>query len=465
MFLLLTTLVALTVAQSFPGQQFQITSLPGLANFPTDYNVYGGYITVDASHGRALYFMFAEASDIDPSTAPIGFWQTGGPGCSSLLAQFTENGPFKIAGAGKLELNPYAWNKRLNMLWVESPAGVGFSYSNDTNDYRVGDARTAADANIFAQQFLHVYFPQYKKHPIYSLGESYGGHYTISFTYRALLNNAAGQPAVNVVGNMVGNAWTDAAFDNEGALDQWWTHALIDKASVDAVKANCNLSTIGPLTLSVADIQSGKYFGAQLPSASCQALVNHVQSVAFADVNIYDIYQDECNVKRKRSSMAKRSTIIPNPCTDNNLGPYLNDPNVQAAMNVIPGSQWNECSNVLSYEYSSVLSSMLPIYRTLMSKYPHIRLGVYSGDVDAIVPFMGTRAWVESLNLPIKKSWRSYYAADKFGAQVAGFVVEYFGLTFATVRMASHEAPESQPHRSLVLISSFVNGTWPTTQH
>ena len=47
-----------------------------------------------------------------------------------------------------------------------------------------------------------------------------------------------------------GNAWTDASFDNEGAVDFWWTHALISDAVRDGLLHDCNFSGVGPLATS-----------------------------------------------------------------------------------------------------------------------------------------------------------------------------------------------------------------------
>ncbi|MCD9640413.1 hypothetical protein HAX54_025706 [Datura stramonium] len=66
-----------------------------------------------------------------------------GPGCSSVGGgAFTELGPFFPTGDGRgLRRNPKSWNKASNLLFVESPAGVGWSYSNTSSDYNTGDAR------------------------------------------------------------------------------------------------------------------------------------------------------------------------------------------------------------------------------------------------------------------------------------------------------------------------------------
>ncbi|KAL8465636.1 hypothetical protein ACS0TY_034930 [Phlomoides rotata] len=60
-----------------------------------------------------------------------------GPGCSSIgSGAFTELGPFRVNPDGKtLWYNKYVWNNVANVVFLESPAGVGFSYSNRTSDY------------------------------------------------------------------------------------------------------------------------------------------------------------------------------------------------------------------------------------------------------------------------------------------------------------------------------------------
>jgi len=62
------------------------------------------------------------------------------------------------------------------MLYVEQPAGVGFSYSDDPDDYTTGDAQAASDNYVLIQQFLER-FPERKSNDFYITSESYGGHY------------------------------------------------------------------------------------------------------------------------------------------------------------------------------------------------------------------------------------------------------------------------------------------------
>ena len=90
----------------------------------------------------------------------------------------SELGPFyPTATAGRLQANPYTWTATSNIVFLESPAFVGWSYSNTTSDEYVGDARTAADALRFLLGFFER-FPVYDGRPFWIAGESYGGGLT-----------------------------------------------------------------------------------------------------------------------------------------------------------------------------------------------------------------------------------------------------------------------------------------------
>jgi len=58
-------------------------------------------------------------SKLNPSSDPLVIWLNGGPGCSSLLGLFTENGPYTINDDLTLNANPYAWNQQANVVFVD----------------------------------------------------------------------------------------------------------------------------------------------------------------------------------------------------------------------------------------------------------------------------------------------------------------------------------------------------------
>lgn len=157
-----------------PRELDKITSLPGL-HYNPGFDQYAGYFTVHKEHNRNLFYWYVESQG-DPATDPVIFWTNGGPGCSGMYAFAVEHGPFFITKNGKLFDNPYSWNKHANIIYVESPVGVGYSYSDFNDDYKTGDAETALDNYVLIRQFLDR-FPERKSNDFYIASESYGGHY------------------------------------------------------------------------------------------------------------------------------------------------------------------------------------------------------------------------------------------------------------------------------------------------
>lgn len=86
----------------------------------------------------------------------------------------TEQGPFRPQKNGELQLNPHAWNKVANMVFIEQPVGVGFSIANGVIKY--GDSQAASDNLAFVKGFFEQ-FSMLKRNPFYITSESYGGHY------------------------------------------------------------------------------------------------------------------------------------------------------------------------------------------------------------------------------------------------------------------------------------------------
>ncbi|CAH9118314.1 unnamed protein product, partial [Cuscuta europaea] len=191
-------------AQDGLKEKDRIERLPGQP--PVRFNQYGGYVTVDKAAGRAFYYYFVEAYKQDESSLrPLLLWLNGGPGCSSLAyGAMQELGPFRVLSDGKtLRENKFAWNQAANVLFLESPAGVGFSYSNTTSDFKKGgDKNTAKDNYVFLLNWLER-FPEYKDRDFYISGESYAGHYVPQLAHTILNHNIqANKTIVNLKGIM-----------------------------------------------------------------------------------------------------------------------------------------------------------------------------------------------------------------------------------------------------------------------
>lgn len=165
---------SLRAVSSLSSAADKITLLPGQPQ--VNFQQFSGYVTVDDKKQKSLFYYFVEAQ-VDPPSKPLVLWLNGGPGCSSLgVGAFSENGPFRPSGQ-VLVRNEYSWNREANMLYLETPVGVGFSYSTDSSSYEdVDDKITAMDNLAFLHKWL-IKFPEYRNRSLFIAGESYAGHY------------------------------------------------------------------------------------------------------------------------------------------------------------------------------------------------------------------------------------------------------------------------------------------------
>ena len=100
-----------------------------------------------------------------------------------------EHGPWRpLKDGATLARNAYSWNRVANMLYVEQPVTVGFSYTTEDLDNKAafGDDQAALDNYRVIQTFL-ARFSHLRLHDLYLSGESYGGHYLPSLA-RLILN-------------------------------------------------------------------------------------------------------------------------------------------------------------------------------------------------------------------------------------------------------------------------------------
>ncbi|KAL6657452.1 hypothetical protein ACP70R_005232 [Stipagrostis hirtigluma subsp. patula] len=422
----------------------RVDRLPGQPD-GVDFAQYAGYVTVDAAAGRALFYYLAEAAGGNASSSasrPLLLWLNGGPGCSSLgYGAMEELGPFRVMSDGKtLYRNPYAWNRAANVLFLESPAGVGFSYSNTTADYgRSGDKRTADDALAFLLNWMER-FPEYKGRDFYLAGESYAGHYVPQLAHAILRHAAAGKPAaspINLKGIMIGNAVINDWTDTKGMYDYLWTHAIISDEAADSIRKHCN-------------------FTAGESSRLCDAAQEEADG-SLQGIDIYNIYAPKCQSDGLVTPPVTPSIENFDPCTDDYVEAYLNNPDVQKALhaNVTRLDYlWSACSHP---NWTDSAETVLPIIQELLKN--NIRVWVYSGDTDGSVPVTSSRYSVNQLQLPVAAKWRPWFSSTKVLERWGGYVVQYKGnLSLVTVRGAGHEVPSYQPQRALVLVQHFLAG-------
>ncbi|KAL8516539.1 hypothetical protein ACS0TY_014979 [Phlomoides rotata] len=460
-----------------------VTEIPGFnGKFPSKH--YSGYVTIDENHGKKLYYYFVE-SERNPSTDPVVLWLNGGPGCSSFDGFVYEHGPFNFE-EGKphgslptLHLNPYSWSKVSSVLYLDSPAGVGLSYSANNSDYKTGDLKTATDSHTFLLKWFELY-PEFLTNPFYIAGESYAGIYVPTLAYEVVKGTDAGlKPTLNFKGYLVGNGVCDDVFDGNALVPFTHGMGLISDELYEEVSTECH----------------GNYYNPM--NANCENKLLKVEEL-IEDLNIYDILepcyhapQSIIELENKklppsfrrlgetqrplpvRKRMFGRAwpfrapvrqgyiTTWPElmgenvPCTSDEVASaWLNNEEVREAIHADSKNasiEWELCTDRLKFYHDA--GSMIKYHKNLTSR--GYRALIYSGDHDMCVPYTGTQAWTRSIGYKTIDEWRPW----KLNHQVAGYTQGYDNnLTFITILGSGHTVPEYKPREALEFYSRWLSG-------
>jgi len=435
-------LVLLVILLAFVsiGKSDPITSLPGYTG--PSVNQFSGYITVDQREGKALFYWLIE-SLVSPTTAPLVVWFQGGPGCSSLFGLFVEHGPFRPNMDGGLDFNPNTWVNVANMLYVESPAGVGFSYSNTSVGRVTNDNITLTDNYAFLQGFLLDY-PQYVGRDMWITGESYGGVYVPSLSEKVLFGPDATLSQM-LKGFMVGNPVIRCGNDSpllarNTQVNIFYWHGLVSYSNFLAWNDNgCDVSSFKAKCISIYEVIN-------------EEIGREFQQAVQPGLDPDDLYENFCT----GNGSLDFSSNLPNEpdciAVDTLAQNYLNQIDVQQAIHARP-TKWVACADPPQLEYTPSFPSMIPFYENIFNGKPGFNVLIYSGDIDInTVPFPYTQQCMSILKRPIVNNWQPWLVNQA----TAGYVEVYDKYTYATVKGGGHETPQYQSLNSLNMFSRFL---------
>jgi serine carboxypeptidase-like clade 1 len=438
-----------------------VTTLPGYnGQLPSTH--YSGYIPVGKLSGTSgnLHYWVIEAEK-EAATAPVVLWLNGGPGSSSLIGLLTENGQImtnddsltqKINGVPQVFYNKYSWSGLANMVYLESPKGVGFSYCDDakkSSDCVNTDESTAQDAYEFLVNFFAAY-PEYKSNEFYITGESYAGIY-IPMLIDQIDQDSLGAK-INFVGAAIGNGcWGNTvgtcAFSSPEAAkykaDFFFGHGMYSQALRSEIDDTCG------------DFN-------RLPPKCVESISEMMTQIG--TYNVYNIYDTCGNDQRRRLEEVKSFTQLNAEMSVNTvtvetaqsfrvsagysaalndyecgaetaMDAYLADPSVIAALHVQ--------ADTVGMQYTKTATDLLPLYKDLVNRHPDNIL-IYSGDTDGCVPYVGTEEWTRNLGFNVTKDWHQWFAKpdDVHGMHKAGYAVNFNSFQFVTINGAGHMVPQ-----------------------
>ncbi|WQF86073.1 Putative peptidase S10, serine carboxypeptidase, alpha/Beta hydrolase [Colletotrichum destructivum] len=179
---------------------------------------HAGWADMDDRH---LFFWYHEARH-DPASAPLVIWHQGGPGGSSLHGMLFENGPCLIDGPNATRFNPNSWTEHFNVVYLDQPAGVGFSYVDNRTDGTppAMPSRTPASSldSVAFIRLLYEAFPRLASVDLHLSGESFAGRYVPTLAASILEYNSffdhtpdARGAVIPLRSILVGNPWIDPA--------------------------------------------------------------------------------------------------------------------------------------------------------------------------------------------------------------------------------------------------------------
>ncbi|KAI9034268.1 Alpha/Beta hydrolase protein [Hyaloraphidium curvatum] len=404
-----------------------------------------GYLDVDDD--KHFFFWFFE-SHHQPESDPVSLWLNGGPGCSSMTGLFMELGPCRPRkGGSNTRHNRYGWNNRANMIFLDQPVNVGFSYSDSGKDVQ-DTPSSAKDVDAFMRLFF-AKFPKYTSSDFHVFGESYAGHYIPAIGSTIVENNKkAGKdkPKINLKSLGIGNGLVDPLnqyeFYPEMACNSPDYPPSLDEETCDQMRSK--VSTCKSLISACYNYQNT--FSCVPASIYCnQALIGPFSNTG---KNVYDV--------RKKCEGGNLCYPILG-----DIEKYLNQPQVKKALGVDPDRKFVSCNMQINQEFVMKGDWMKPFVRMLPPLLNDgLRVLIYAGDADFICNWIGNKAWTGELEW---KGKDGYLAAKDLPfnntlEEGAGEYRTFENFSFLKVFGAGHMVPYDQPLNSVEMFERWIEG-------
>lgn len=396
--------------------------------FKSNITSYSGFLTVNRRYNSNMFFWFFPAIQ-NNETAPIILWLQGGPGATSLLGVFSENGPFSVKNRHGLKLRKHTWITSHSVLYIDNPVGTGFSFT-DEGGYSTNEVDIGANLYTALVQFFTL-FPQYQKNDFYIAGESYAGKFVPAVAFTIDSKNPSARLKINLKGLAIGNGLCDPEHMlNYG--DYFYQIGLLDGNGRNLFH-NKERSIL-------AKIQQKKWAEAYSEFDSLLIGETSKSPSLFQTLTGFQFYFNYLHTQDY------------DPSSD--MGRYLGISDIRKNLHVGNQPFNNDVTKVQQKMTNDIMQSVKPWMEILLEKY---RVLIYSGQLDIITPFPLTESFLDSLNWSGSSSYRSAPRKQWFvGEDLAGYSKVARKLTVVLVRNAGHMVPMDQPEWAIDLISRFT---------
>ena len=306
------------------------------------------------------FFWLLPALNLDPK-APTLVWLQGGPGGSSLYGMFEEIGPMGVdANMTIFPRDPkFNWNQKYNLLFLDNPCGVGFSWSHD-ECYATDEETVGSDLADAITKFYDL-FPDLLESELFITGESYAGKYVPAFAYTLFTRN---QDASNQYINLKGISIGDGAMSPP---DQFFGYGdlLFNAAMCDSRERQVFNDYESKMR---AALDNGDNIGAfeqfdEMLNGDFMEVPTYYKNVTGLD-NYFNFMQGDCG-----------------SCVPEYYGDWLDLPAIREKIHVgdLPYASFNETVEVYLKEdwMRGVVDMLVPLMES-----DDVKVLVYSGQVD-----------------------------------------------------------------------------------
>ncbi len=402
-----------------------ITNLPG-APSSLPFEQYAGQIQVNASCESSVFAWLAKSTA--GSSKDVVLFLNGGPGSSSFLGWLFENvGPFRLVGnTTDLELNPFAWNRFVDLIMFDQPAGVGLAWtSNDclpTNTEQSTAQLAAAVEYLFAQPAFGL-----ANKRLWLFGESYAGSWIPLLAARL---QSLG--TVRLGGMGIGDGWVNPLIQQQTYADFAYAHGLIggiDVATARKLQTNCAIA---------------------------------IESYP-ANVSLPSSVNDECNLIEAFIVNVSNINVLDVRTVQNydfsQIAAYLNRPSVFAALNChqnVTAFPWSPDSDAIGNLFATgEQNSVDGVYSQLLSS--NLKTLFYNGCEDMDCNFMGTDAWLEASDWGARQNLAAVPRQAFFLGETQVGMARHLGpMTQVVLFDAGHLVPHDVPQTARDLMEYFV---------
>ncbi|KIK29406.1 hypothetical protein PISMIDRAFT_480498 [Pisolithus microcarpus 441] len=412
----------------FNGTGLRYVTNSGICETTPNVTQYSGYVEV--GRNMSMWFWFFEARN-SPETAPFTLWLNGGPGCSSMIGLFQENGPCQVNPDG------------------ETPIGTGFSYGTDT----VNSTEAAAPFvwKAFQVLFESQALAKYRSREFVLATESYGGHYGPDFvTYfdeqtAKIADGTLDAEPIVVKALLNNNGWIDPLIQNAAYYTFAENAPGYGQLLPDAVLANISQALWGEGGCVEQERACYAAGNSSASDAVCLSAYTYCSDYVLTPViGNYDPYD-----------LRQNSTAFFPP---QYYSEYLSIESVKKQIGA--ETAYTNCSNEAYFKIiktGDFARTFLPDLSQLANS--GLKILIWAGDVDIICNWLGVYATVRAMDWYGNKVLNSTSLTNITlnGVPIAS-VANVDNFTFARVFGAGHEVPAFQPAAALEIFSQVIRG-------